>query len=385
MKKYLFITISAICLSLLSLQTALADERQLPLEPGTDRLILRQSPGGVELLTSRRIITTLTQPIRSINVFLQLAIERYAVSFGPTDVRISDHTSLRTKWFYHWTLIEPTTGNPLLVSSDMEGTDTLEQPNNPMARLWLLPVAFHPPAPVPATVNTDEARAEHKRIVAQGTVSYVRLNPQHDDYMSYTRVDGLATVLAGDHAWTCVGLTAEKALWTKVFTVNPSAWQQESSVIEGPFTQFAVTPLTTGMLVVAGDRTGAVEAFRAPTAGSLANATRSTIIPGTRWAHGEYLRKIMVATRGDNAVLGLVVERLTREPGTYSPASRVSELRFWSYRAATTEWEPLTNIVPLTGPVVDMAMIMHEGVLKYAYIYLKDEMPVCVLGQIWLP
>lgn len=380
-----FLLLGVLCCVFGPLRTVCAVEGRFPVQPGTDRLLFQQTAGELYLLTSRPISIALTTSIPRTNAFPQTVIDRYVIRSDEKQIQTDNHEALRTRWSTCWALAYPDQGEPALVATDIEGSNPLEPPNNPLARLWLLPATFDTPTPLPITMTPAAAMEEHAQFTKQGVSSRARVNGK----FSFAKIDDLAVVPAGDAAWSCIGLSAgneEAGVWVKPFTLLPMAWQRDGSVIKGPFVQMAAAPWKDGLLLATVDAASAVDIFQTPTRSSLDKAQRVNVVPSTtQWKHGEYLRKVLLATHGTFATLGLVVERVQPTKGVSGPTAVKRELRFYSYNFQDAKWEYALITVPLPGPIVDIALARDRTSFTYAYIYEEPDGLVGKIEQIPAP
>jgi hypothetical protein len=338
-------------------QTA-AEETAVQTEPNVERVTFYETTSGPGLLIASRQESKLEPSIRRLTTVehLQLKLADLGVEKGDITQSL---TGAETNGFEHWDLANISKKELLLVGSDIEGMSPFEDPNNPMVRLWLVPVSLGPLPKAPKKVSNSDMINAHLK--TRRTASILRLIL--DEVIP--SVEGLS--IAVGHAGTgfCVGRTKGKGIWIKEFSLNPLAWREGGEVlVEGSFVNLAATMSKDTLVIAAIDNFGAVKVFSKEfIVKDLKNVTPSEriILPATGNEEKKVVKEIVLTSSNKGAILGVLTD-----------AGDKDEVYIYRNLANEKGWQLEKRIV-LTRKASSLSILASEKDLIYCYISRSHE------------
>lgn len=337
----------------------------LAVEPGTEWVQVYATTSGPMMLVARRTDVKLDPPVRGYHKIGRILFKHVPFPWAAEDEKVMSNAFARTRDFAYWSIFPSGLGKHVLVASDMEGTSPLDQPDNPIARLWLLPISFGRRTPVPTTMPATAAKREFWRIRGKSKISYVKLDKKH----FYEKVRGVVAVSKGNNAGVCVGLTPRKAIWAKEFTTAPLAWARGGGVLEGSFDSFSAAIVGKKLLVAASRGNGAVDCFWAQSVTSLSKARRQRLVSQKDRNLGPRIRSMALTASAKMCVLGLLVEteQNTTTGEAKTEGQQTYQLETYACPTDGTAWKP-GGVIPLVGRVSDLSLLIAGNKLVYAYL-----------------
>ncbi len=324
-----------------------AEGRPLPRE--ASRAMLVATPTGPAFLVATRTPVPLPRPVQGQRTVSQLSL------------RLSKSASGRS-WafappleFTHWAALAPRGKKTLLVGTDIQGSGPFERPDNPMPRLWLVPVAFGAAAPR-AEPTLDEVRQAHRRCRAAAKSAPLLLAGRYLGSIGHVSVAQRPTGGA-----VCVGTTPAKGLWAKGFRVRPPQWERDGGFLRGQFSAVSAAFLGDTLAIAAVDTDGKASLLVAPSALELAKATNQPINISAHSPKHTAAKEICLFVDRREAVLGII------------PRTPVGQEVALLYRLLGPARAPaFAAQLRLPRAASSLSLLMHGKRLYYACIAKDD-------------
>lgn len=349
---------------------SIAQEYCQRVESGTDRVQLCSTVSGPRMLVAMRRNVDLDTPIRHHRSVGQIFFRDMPLPWAAEDAKTITQDLAETHDFENWSILPSGLERYVLVASDMEGISPLELPNNPMARLWLVPITFGQETLNFGKIETATAIQKFRKMQAGSKITYVVL----DEKSLFTKVESIVAIGNGNDAGVCVGLAPGKAIWAKDFTLAPLAWAKGGGVLEGSYDEVSVAFAGKGLLVVGRSGASTVDCFWAQSATSLSKAKRQRLVSEKNRKPNAQIRGVTLTASGGMCVLGLLMETQQNTVTVEAKEKEHQSYQLEIYACSTDgrAWKT-GKTIPLAGRVADLSLLIDGNKLLYAYLSTNDE------------
>lgn len=207
--------------------------------------------------------------------------------------------------FDMWVLSSLDPNSAHIIGYDVEGTNPLEPPNNPMGRLTVAVCDFSKEEPGTQETTADVAReAFRSKYAKAGQRTYIR--GKGILFESARNID--ATTWNGGSGM-CLGITNKEGVWAKAFSPSDLKWDKELGFVKGEYVDVAVVSVKSAIGILTADRTGRIGYRSIKSATGLADSKDDTVAKAASWKDGEHPVRVAVSADGEDVIAGIVLEK----------------------------------------------------------------------------
>jgi hypothetical protein len=350
MRTFLCILITIAIIIATGLSQTTVKETSVRTETNVERLTLYETTSGPGLIVVNRQESELEAPIRGITKVDHLRLK--LADLGVEEEKMSQTiTGAKISSFDHWDLANISKKELLLVGSDIDGISPLEDPNNMMVRLWLVPISLGSLPKASEKVSNFDMIADHlkTRNAARRGLSIIR-------GAMLTSVEELSVAAGNAETGICVGCT-KGLVWVKEFSLNPLDWQGGGEILNGSFVKIAATASQNKYFIATIDNLGAVKVFSIESAKDLKNApSDSIVLPATGNEEKKAVKEIVLTSSNKGAILGVLADTGDKDE-VYIYRNLVSEKK----------WQ-LEKRIALTRKASSLSILVSGKDLVYCYL-----------------
>lgn len=265
-----------------------------------------------------------------------------------------------------WVLSNLYANNAHVIAYDVEGTNPLEPPNNPMGRLTIAVSHLSKKEPESKESTDGIARRTFRSKYAKaGQRTYIR-----GKGIMFESAKNIDSAMWNRNSGLCVGITNKRGLWAKAFNASALKWDKKLGFVKGEYVDVAVVATKDTIGILTADRTGRIGYRSIKSAADFADSKDEMVAKTGNWKNGEHPVRVAVSADSENIIAAVVLEKGARATqNTAGKKEAVKQLVI--YRGRKGGWQHMGRYMlePSSGRV---SLLQWGNMVLCAYSYTKD-------------